>query len=175
MNGDASNPSAVHIFNAASKSWSTQAVTTGTFDPSSFTAILDHDTNVFYALSKGELFFLDMGSLTSANSSAVSWTDVEKSPYGDTYQPVMAIAQNHIHFLDVPGTPTGDADIFVIHCRPILSCSTSHAHNSNSLLLPARSPGVPDLGWWHVPCYPRSDRIILPGERGPAGIRLHSG
>lgn len=121
MNGDASNPSAVHIFNAASKSWSTQSVTTGTFDPSSFDAILDHDTNVFYALSKGELFFLDMGSLITANSSAVAWTDVEKSPYGDSYDPVMALAQNHVHFLDVPGTPAGDANIFVIHCTLFVS------------------------------------------------------
>lgn len=117
MNGDASNPSAVHIFNPASKSWTTQSVTDGTFDPSSFDAILDHDTNVFYALSKGELFFLDMGSLTAANSSAISWMDVGKAPYPDGYQPVMAIAQNHIHFLDVPGTQAGDADIFVIHCK----------------------------------------------------------
>ncbi|KIP05653.1 hypothetical protein PHLGIDRAFT_30812 [Phlebiopsis gigantea 11061_1 CR5-6] len=115
MNGDASKPSDVHIFNVGSKSWSTQSVTTGTFDPSSFNAILDHDTNVFYALSKGELFFLDMGSLITANSSAVSWVDVEKSPFGDSYDPVMALAQNHVHFLDVPGTPAGDANIFVIH------------------------------------------------------------
>ncbi|KAI0341478.1 hypothetical protein BDW22DRAFT_1359054 [Trametopsis cervina] len=115
MNGDASKPSDVHIYNAGSKSWSTQAVTTGTFDPSSFDAILDHDTNVFYALSKGELFFLDMGSLVTANSSALSWTDVEKSPFPADYQPVMALAQNHVHFLDVPGTPAGDANIFVIH------------------------------------------------------------
>lgn len=116
MNGDASNPSAVHIFNPTSKSWSTQSVTTGTFDPSTFNAILDHDTNVFYALSKGELFFLDMGGLTAANASALAWQDVGKAPYPDGYQPVMALAQNHIHFLDVPGTPAGDANIFVIHC-----------------------------------------------------------
>ena len=47
MNGDASNPSAVHIYDAATKSWTTQSVTTGKFDPSNFNAILDHDTNVF--------------------------------------------------------------------------------------------------------------------------------
>lgn len=117
MNGDASNPSAVHIYNAAAKSWSVQAVDDGGFDPSSFAAILDHDTNVFYALSKGELYFLNMDSLTSANASALSWVDSEKAPYPDGYQPVMALAQNHIHFLDVPGTPAGDADIFVIHCK----------------------------------------------------------
>ncbi|THG96499.1 hypothetical protein EW026_g5343 [Hermanssonia centrifuga] len=115
MNGDASNPSAVYIYDAGAKSWSTQSVTTGTFDPSSFNAILDHDTNVFYALSKGEVFFLDLGSLKVANTTALPWVDVGKSPYPATYEPVMALAQNHIHFLDVPGTPAGDADIFVIH------------------------------------------------------------
>ena len=117
MNGDASNPSAVHIYDATAKAWSVQSVTDGNFDPSTFDAILDHDTNVFYALSKGELFYLNMGSLTSANSSALSWVDVEQAPYPSGYQPVMALAQNHIHFLDVPGTPAGDADIFVIHCK----------------------------------------------------------
>ncbi|KAI0076535.1 hypothetical protein K474DRAFT_1684789 [Panus rudis PR-1116 ss-1] len=115
MNGDASKPSDVHIYDAAAKSWSTQSVDTGSFDPSSFNAILDHDTNVFYAVSKNELFFLDMGGLKSANSSALSWTDVGKTPYDASYQPVMALAQNHIHFLNVPNTPEGDANIFVIH------------------------------------------------------------
>ena len=117
MNGDKANPSDVHIYDAAAKSWTTQKVTTGTFDPSSFDAILDHDTNVFYAVSKGELFFLDMGSLTAANSTALSWTDVSATPYGSDYQTVMALAQNHIHFLDVPGNAAGVADIFVIHCQ----------------------------------------------------------
>jgi len=116
MNGDSANPSDVYIYNAGAKSWSTQTVTTGSFDPSDFNAILDHDTNVFYALSKGELFFLDMGEMTTANSSALSWVDVEKSPYPSTYtSPVMALAQNHIHFLDIPSVPAGDAEIFVIH------------------------------------------------------------
>ncbi|THH17305.1 hypothetical protein EW146_g3473 [Bondarzewia mesenterica] len=115
MNGDASNPSNIHIYDAAAKSWSTQSVTTGNFDPSSFNAILDHDTNVFYALSKGELFSVDMALLKSANSTPLPWNDIQKAPYADGYQPVMALAQNHIHFIDVPGTPTGDANIFVIH------------------------------------------------------------
>ena len=51
LNGDASNPSSLSIYNAATKSWSTQAVTAGSFDPSNFKTILDHDTNVFYAVS----------------------------------------------------------------------------------------------------------------------------
>ena len=48
-NGDKSSPSTIHIYDATAKSWSAQAVTTGSFDPSSFNAILDHDTNVFCA------------------------------------------------------------------------------------------------------------------------------
>jgi len=114
-NGDKSNPSSIYIYDATAKSWSTQAVTTGTFDPSSFNAILDHDTNEFYALSHGELFRLDMGLLKAANSTPLQWVDVEKAPYPSGYQPVMALAQNHIFFLNVPGTPAGSANIYVIH------------------------------------------------------------
>lgn len=125
MNGDKANPSDVHIFNAATNTWSTQTVNTGKFDPSSFGAILDHDTNVFYALSHGELYFLDMGQMTTANSTALSWVDVGQSPYGADYQPVMALAQNHIHFLDVPNVPAGSADIFVIHCEHFRPCTVS--------------------------------------------------
>ncbi|KAF5343897.1 hypothetical protein D9758_012113 [Tetrapyrgos nigripes] len=116
LNGDSANPNNVYIYDAGAKSWSTQATTPGSFDFSNFNAILDHDTNVFYALSKGELFFLSFdGITTSAKSDAIAWTDVQKAPYPDGYQPVMALAQNHIHFLNVPDTPAGSADIFVIH------------------------------------------------------------
>ncbi|KAH7882828.1 hypothetical protein F5I97DRAFT_1780904, partial [Phlebopus sp. FC_14] len=115
LNGDSQNPSSVYIYDASTKSWTTQAVTTGSFDPSSFGAILDHDTNVFYALSHGNLFSLDMGLLKAANNTPLSWTSDEQAPYPSDYQPVMALAQNHIHFLDVPGVPAGSADIFVIH------------------------------------------------------------
>jgi len=115
LNGDSSNPSSLYIYDAAAKSWSTQATTLGSFDPSSFDTILDHDTNVFYALSHGNLFSLDMGSLKVANSTPVSWTEDEQAPYPSSYEPVMALAQNHIHFLDVPGVAAGSADIFVIH------------------------------------------------------------
>lgn len=69
-------------------------------------------------MSKGELFFLNMGSMTAANSTALSWTDVgAPSAWGDlsSYSPVMALAQNHIHFIGVPGLSSGQADIFVIH------------------------------------------------------------
>ena len=46
VDGDKANPSNVHIYDAAKKSWSTQATTPGAFDPSAATMILDHDTNV---------------------------------------------------------------------------------------------------------------------------------
>jgi len=116
LNADSANPSSIYLYDATAKSWSTQSVTTGAFDPSSFSAILDHDTNVFYALSKGEIFSLDMGLLKSANSTALTWTDVQKASFGtENYQPVMALAQNHIHFLNIPGVPAGSAMIFVIH------------------------------------------------------------
>lgn len=58
-----------------------------------------------------------MKDLKTASSDALSWSDVGPSPYGAEYQPVMALASNHIHFLDVPKVPPGSADIFVIHCE----------------------------------------------------------
>ncbi|KAF8815888.1 hypothetical protein BYT27DRAFT_7209346 [Phlegmacium glaucopus] len=99
--------------------WSTQQVVTpltGTFDPLSFATILDHDTNVFYAYSNGELFSLDMALLKSASSTAIPWVDVQKLDLPSGYQPVMVLAQNHVQFLDVPGLPAGSAKIFVIDC-----------------------------------------------------------
>jgi hypothetical protein len=47
IGADTANPSSIYIFDAAAKSWSIQSVTAGSFDPTSFNAILDHDTNVF--------------------------------------------------------------------------------------------------------------------------------
>ncbi|KAF7972809.1 hypothetical protein HWV62_16998 [Athelia sp. TMB] len=124
INGDVANPNSVYIYNVATPGWSMQQTTPGGFSFANFGAILDHDTNVFSlrpltqipdALSSGEMYFLDMGDLITANSTAISWTDVGPSPYGASYDPVMAIANNHIHFLDVPSVPAGSADIFVIH------------------------------------------------------------
>ena len=135
MGADTANPASVYIYDATASSWSQQSVTTGGFDHTSFDAILDHDTNVFCAchhlrvnyltfncvhldaLSHGEMYFLDMKDFKASSGSAISWTDVGASPYGSSYQPVMALANNHIHFLDVPNVPAGSADIFVIHCE----------------------------------------------------------
>jgi len=121
MNGDKANPSNVGIYDPKAKSWSTQSVTTTgsngqSFNPADFAAVLDHDTNVFYALSGGTLFFLDFQQMKSANSSALPWTAVGNPSFTTTgYSPVMALAQNHIHFLNVPGAQPGTAQIFVIH------------------------------------------------------------
>lgn len=127
INGDSKNPTTVYIYDAMAKSWSAQMTTTTPatsggpqFDPTNFGGILDHDTNVFYAYSNAELFSLDMGLLKSANSTAIPWVDVQKPNFATgqstaSYQPVMALAQNHIHFLGLPGLPAGDAMIFVIH------------------------------------------------------------
>jgi hypothetical protein len=115
INADSKNPSSIYIYDATAKSWSTQAVDAGSFDQASFDAILDHGTNIFYALSQGNLFSLDMGLLKAANSTPLNWVNDEQAPYSSSYVPVMALAQIHIHFLDVPDTASGSADIFVIH------------------------------------------------------------
>ncbi|KAF8589095.1 hypothetical protein K439DRAFT_1645192 [Ramaria rubella] len=116
LNGDQSDPSAVHIFNVASKSWSTQAVSSGGPDPTSLVAILDHDTNVFYALANSTMSSLDLGEEVTANSTALTWNTVGNPSFTTTnYNPTMALAQNHIHFIGVPGSQPGTADIFVIH------------------------------------------------------------
>jgi hypothetical protein len=115
MNGNASNPNAVHIYNPGAQSWTTQTTSGG---PNGFSAILDHDTNVFYALSDaGEMWFLSFTNLTTAaQSTPIAWTDVEKAGFDTTnYSPVMALANNHVHFINVPGVAAGSADIYVIH------------------------------------------------------------
>lgn len=70
-----------------------------------------------------------MGSLTAANTTAIPWLLVQQpdlsadtsgtiTPGANTagYQPTMALAQNHIQFMGVPGLTPGDVKIFVIHC-----------------------------------------------------------
>jgi hypothetical protein len=47
LGADKTNPSAINIYDATAKAWSTQKVDTGSFDPKAFSAILDRDTNVF--------------------------------------------------------------------------------------------------------------------------------
>jgi hypothetical protein len=145
MGADASNPSNIHIYDASAKSWSTQSVQKSSFDPSNFAAILDHDTNVFCpysselvylsfliqcsdAYSGGDIFSLDMELLKAANSTSKQWNDVQKVDWDtSSYQPTMALAQNHIHFIGVPGVNQGSVRIFVIHCVfPCVCCLWPH-------------------------------------------------
>jgi hypothetical protein len=65
--------------------------------------------------------FLDMGQMVTANSTALSWQPSTNPPFDVTnYKPTMALAQNHIHFLGVPNSQPGTAQIFVIHCELLL-------------------------------------------------------
>lgn len=134
LDGDASDPTSIHIFDAKSASWSTQKVQPGGPDPNTLTAILDHDSNDFCswpdslsfpstyltinldAVDNGTISFLSLGQETVANSTAISWVLAENTPYGQDYKPTMALAQNHIHFIGVSGAQPGSAEIYVIHC-----------------------------------------------------------
>ncbi|KAF7761478.1 hypothetical protein Agabi119p4_9470 [Agaricus bisporus var. burnettii] len=116
MGADASKPNDIHIYDATAKSWSTQAVQQNSFDPTSSGAILDHDTNVFYAYSGGDIYSLDMELLKAANNTPKAWNDVQKVDWDtSSYQPTVALGQNHIFFLGVPGVNPGSTRIFVIH------------------------------------------------------------
>jgi len=145
LNVDSANPTSIYIYDAANKSWSRQAVTISstsptspTFDPTNFAAILDHDTNVFYAYSNGSLFSLDMGLLKAANSTPIPWNFVQQpdlsndasgtpTPGANTagYQATMALAENHIFFMGVQGLPAGSVKIFVIHFSYLQPASQS--------------------------------------------------
>ncbi|CAE6416541.1 hypothetical protein ACGC1H_002251 [Rhizoctonia solani] len=116
INADNAQPTAIHIFDATTQTWSTQASTMPDgLDPTSLVAILDHDTNVFFAMSKGNLYSVEMLERKAATPEAVAW-GVSNPPNFDAsnYKPVMALAQNHIHFLDTDAGE-GNARIFVIH------------------------------------------------------------
>ncbi|KAJ2912657.1 hypothetical protein MD484_g7753, partial [Candolleomyces efflorescens] len=123
LNADKSDLGAIYIYDATAKSWSKQktgGAAPKSFDPATFGGILDHDTNVFYVLSGGEMYSLDMALLKQASSSELTWNDVQRPDFGvegsgASYEPVLALAQNHIHFMGLPGLPAGDAKVFVIH------------------------------------------------------------
>jgi hypothetical protein len=104
----------MHIYNFGSQSWTTQHISAAGTDPNTLDAILDRDTNVFYALSHSQLYSLDMGTLTQADGTTRSWVYVQDPPFAQNYtNPVMALANNHIQFLN---TGTGaEVNIFVIH------------------------------------------------------------
>jgi len=56
-----------------------------------------------------------MDSLKAAKPDPIGWNVVQQFNFPDNYTPVMALAQNHIHFLDVGSDDPGTARIFVIH------------------------------------------------------------
>jgi hypothetical protein len=112
------------------------------------------------------MWFLNMQSLKAAQTDAIAWTDVGPTPYGSNYDPVMALANNHIHFLDVPNVPAGSADIFVIHCGFILPKGLARATYYAfpiSLILPASASGIPSVKW-NNPSHPWSSHVILPAK-----------
>ena len=116
LDGDNSLPNAVHIFNFVSRSWSTLTVELNGVSHQSLVAILDRDTNVFFGLNKSTLYRLDMAQLNASDGSTRGWETIGTPPFTNTInytQPVLALAQNHIHFLNI-GQPS-QADIFVIH------------------------------------------------------------
>lgn len=87
------------------------------------------------ALSNGTLYSADFSTQKAANSTPIDWEVVGNPSFTTTgYSPVMALAQNHIHFLNVPGLSAGQADIFVIHCesRIIKWSSRAYRHLNQS-------------------------------------------
>ncbi|KAJ7598611.1 hypothetical protein C8J56DRAFT_848436 [Mycena floridula] len=117
MGADKSNPTSIAVYDVAGKSWFTQAASTGEFDPTKAIAILDHDTDVFYAFGAGEMWSLTMDTLKAAKSDPIPWITQGAATFTTTGydKPVMALANNHVHFINVPNVPAGSADIFVIH------------------------------------------------------------
>ncbi|CAG7847756.1 SubName: Full=Uncharacterized protein {ECO:0000313/EMBL:CCA69528.1} [Serendipita indica DSM 11827] len=116
LNADTTQPSNIHIFSFDAQAWSTQKVSADGTDPNSLLAILDRNTNVFFALSNSQLYSLDMASLTQSDGGTRGWQFVQAPAFAQNNaypKPVMALAENHIHFLNV-GKPA-TADIFVIH------------------------------------------------------------
>ncbi|KZP12883.1 hypothetical protein FIBSPDRAFT_1049800 [Athelia psychrophila] len=115
LGADTANPASVYMYNFLAKSWSQQAVKTNGFNPASWNGILDHDTNVIFAISAGNLYTLSLGEQVKAQSTPLTWQPAGAVPYPSSYNPVMSIANNHISFFDVPGVPAGSADLYVIH------------------------------------------------------------
>ena len=117
------------------------------------------------AISNGEMFSLNMDSMIAASSDPLSWTDVGAPSFNTQgYEPVMALAQNHIQFLDVPGTPDGQADIFVIHCKISLSTIIGIRRSkqcNNSLFLPTDTTSLSYQWRRELPTTTRSDGQFL--------------
>ncbi|KAG9000530.1 hypothetical protein FRB94_005380 [Tulasnella sp. JGI-2019a] len=135
IDGDLSDPSSVHIFDADSQTWSIQTtnVQEAGVDPTSITLILDHDTNVFYGLQGNNLYQLDMSQENKATSSQIKWSEIGKPSFNTSgYTPTLGFANNHVYFLDVPGTSAGTAYIYVIHFSYSQPASQSYTPSSGN-------------------------------------------
>lgn len=56
-----------------------------------------------------------MGEALIPNDT-LTWNKVGEVPFNtDNYDPVVGLASNHLHFIDVPGADAGEAHLFVIH------------------------------------------------------------
>lgn len=67
-------------------------------------------------LSGDQLYTLGMSNLTKALQTPLSWTTVETPIFSyDSQLPIMATADSHVFFLDVPGNSAGEADIYDVH------------------------------------------------------------
>lgn len=71
-----------------------------------------------------------MDTMKAAESGSLSWNVIGSFDSLQNYNPVMALAQNHIHFLNVGSDSAGKALIFVIHCELLFQTegSCSHVH-----------------------------------------------
>ena len=127
-----------------------------------------------------------MGLLKAANSTAIPWNTVQQPDLSDGssgsitpgantagYQPTMALAQNHIHFMGVPGLPAGSVKIFVIHCMFLFLDSFFLSINfflkKNSLIYATRSTtngNFPNLPW--------KNSFFLPNNRCSTRVRVHT-
>jgi hypothetical protein len=93
------------------------------------------------ALAGGVLSSLDLGTQTQATGSSLSWNNVGNPSFTTTnYKPTMALAQNHIHFIGVPNSQPGTADIFVIHCEPSYPASSAALVDSSCAQSRSSSP-----------------------------------
>ena len=85
MGADSAHPSSVYIYDATAKSWSAQAVSAGSFDTSSFNAILDRDTNVFcsyFLLPRGAKLMLKLDPRCSVSRrTLLSGYEIAQSCY----------------------------------------------------------------------------------------------
>ncbi|KAG8924428.1 hypothetical protein FRC03_010861 [Tulasnella sp. 419] len=117
INADNANPTNVHIYDPMNDQWSVQPtdVSVGV-KPESSGIVLDHDTNVFFAMSEGMLYELRMDELRVGVPVPRRWEPVRRPEFNtQNYTPLMGLARNHIHFLNVPGNAAGQANIFIVH------------------------------------------------------------